>query len=134
RAIKGLDGAGQDDAAERDRVRAEEVEALRALAEPGGTAWARFNLAEILPEPTPMTWAVVRRFMSGKGGFGLTYHDLGYEPDPSLDEVAVYDLVCRRPYCNLSRQPRMDARRQPLEHPFPPLKKARARARSPPPA
>jgi phosphohistidine swiveling domain-containing protein len=111
-------------AAERERVRGEEIEALRAKAEPGGTVWARFNLAESLPEPTPMTWAIVRRFMSGQGGFGLTYRDLGYEPDPSLNEVGVYDLVCGRPYCNLSREPRMSARGQPLEHSFAALKKA----------
>src|SRR5262249_35654199 len=85
---------------------------------------ARFNLAEILPEPTPMTWAVVRRFMSGRGGFGLTYQDLGFEPDPALAEVGVYDLVCGRPYCNLDREPLLYARGQPLEHNFATLKAA----------
>ncbi|HKI33419.1 MAG TPA: PEP/pyruvate-binding domain-containing protein [Gemmataceae bacterium] len=124
RAIKGLDRAAAIDPAERERVRREEIEALTAKAEPGGTAWARFNLAEILPEPTPMTWAIVRRFMSGQGGFGLTYHDLGYHPDPSLDEAGVYDLVCGRPYCNLSREPRLYARGQPFEHSFAALKAA----------
>jgi pyruvate,water dikinase len=124
RPIKGLDRAGAADPAEYERVRREEIEALSAEAEPGGTVWARYNLAEILPEPTPMTWAVVRRFMSGQGGFGLTYHDLGYEPDPSLDEAGVYDLVCGRPYCNLSREPRLYSRGQPLEHPFAALKAA----------
>jgi pyruvate,water dikinase len=122
RPIKGLNRAASND--EREQVRREEIEALRAKAEPGGTVWARFNLAEILPEPTPMTWAIVRRFMSGQGGFGLTYRDLGYEPDPSLDEAGVYDLVCGRPYCNLNREPRMYARGQPLEHSFAALKKA----------
>ena len=123
RAIKGLDRAAIDPA-ESERVRQEEIAALREKAEPGGTVWARFNLAEILPEPTPMTWAIVRRFMSGQGGFGLTYQDLGYQPDPSLDEVGVYDLVCGRPYCNLSREPRLFARGQPLEHSFAALKQA----------
>jgi pyruvate,water dikinase len=124
RPIKGLDRAAAPTDEERERVRREEIETLRALAEPGGTVWARFNLAEILPDPTPMTWAVVRRFMSGRGGFGLTYHDLGYEPDPSLDEAGVYDLICGRPYCNLSREPRLYARGQPLEHSFDALKAA----------
>src|SRR5205823_1759455 len=109
RPIKGLDRAGTGDA-EREQVRREEMEAMTAKAEPGGTVWARFNLAEILPDPTPMTWAIVRRFMSGRGGFGLTYHDLGYNPDPSLDEAGVYDLICGRPYCNLSREPRLYSR------------------------
>jgi pyruvate,water dikinase len=117
RPIKGLEAA-----AERERVRREEIEALRARAEPGGTVWARFNLAEVLPAPTPMTWAVVRRFMSGRGGFGLTYRDLGYDPDPSLGEEGVFDLVCGRPYCNLSREPRLYSRGRPMEHPFAALK------------
>jgi phosphohistidine swiveling domain-containing protein len=115
-------GEGPSDEAERERVRREEIAALAALAEPGGTVWARFNLAEVLPEPTPMTWAIVRRFMSGRGGFGLMYRDLGFDPDPALDEVGIFDLVCGRPYCNLSREPRMQYRQLPFEHPFAVLK------------
>src|SRR5207302_16136 len=48
--------------------------------------------------------------------------------DPSLDEDGVYDLVCGRPYCNLSREPRLYARGQPLEHSFAALKAAPHRA------
>src|SRR6185369_7181225 len=114
--------------AEREQVRREEIAALAARAEPTGTVWARFNLAEILPEPTPMTWAIVRRFMSGRGGFGLMYRDLGFDPDPALDEVGIYDLVCGRPFCNLSREPRMQYRSMPFEHPFATLKSHPQRA------
>jgi pyruvate,water dikinase len=109
-------------AAEREKVRQEEIAALRAKAEPQGTVWSRYNLSEILPEPTPMTWSIVRRFMSGRGGFGLMYRDLGYDPDPALDEEGIYDLVCGRPYCNLSREPRMMSQALPYEHPFAALK------------
>src|SRR5262249_26792198 len=38
-------------AAEREEVCREERTALAARAEPGGTVWSRFNLAEVLPEP-----------------------------------------------------------------------------------
>jgi pyruvate,water dikinase len=108
--------------AERDKVRQEEIASLRARAEPGGTVWARFNLAEVLPAPTPMTWAVVCRYLlAASGGFGLMYRDLGFDPDPSLGE-GVFDLVCGRPYCNLSREPRLHYRGVPLEHPFAALK------------
>jgi phosphohistidine swiveling domain-containing protein len=109
-------------AAEREQVRREEIAALRARAKPRGTVWARYNLAEILPEPTPMTWAIVRRFMSGRGGFGLTYRDLGFDPDPGLDEEGIFDLVCGRPYCNLSREPLLQFRRLPLGYSFAVLK------------
>ncbi len=103
-------------------MRREEMAALASKADPGGTVWSRFNLSEILPDPTPMTWAIVRRFMSGRGGFGLMYRDLGFDPDPALDEEGTYDLVCGRPYCNLSREPRMQYRTMPFEHPFTALK------------
>src|SRR4029077_18597129 len=105
-------------AAEREQVRREEVAALAGMARPEGTVWSRYNLAEVLPEPTPMTWAIVRRFLSGQGGFGLMYRDFGFRPDAALDENGVYDLVCGRPYCNLSREPRMQYRTLPFEHPF----------------
>ena len=109
-------------AAEREQVRREEMAALAARADKSGTVWSRFNLSEVLPEPTPMTWAIVRRFLSGRGGFGLMYRDLGFDPDPSLDEEGVFDLVCGRPYCNLSREAKQHYRWLPYEHPFAALK------------
>jgi pyruvate,water dikinase len=120
-------------AAEREQVRRREIEALRARAEPGGTVWAKFNLAEVLPEPTPMTWAVVRRFMSGRGGFGLMYRDLGFDPDPCLDDDGFFDLVCGRPYCNLSREAKTHYRTIPFEYPFGELKAAPHKALYPTP-
>jgi pyruvate,water dikinase len=120
--------------AQREQVRCEEIAALAARAEPDGTVWSRFNLSEVLPEPTPMTWEIVRRYyMAGKGGFGLMYRDLGYEPDPSLDEEGVFDLVCGRPYCNLSRECRLHGRHLPFEHPFAALKADPRRALYPTP-
>ena len=43
-----------------------------------------------------MTWAIIRRFMSGRGGYGLMFRDLGFDPDPQLDENGFIDLVCGR--------------------------------------
>jgi pyruvate,water dikinase len=107
---------------ELEQIRREEIAILKAKAGPEGTVWSRYNLAEVLPAPTPMTWAIVRRFMSGKGGFGLMYRDLGFDPDPALDEDGIFDLICGRPYCNLSREPRMQYRTLPFEHPVAALK------------
>jgi pyruvate,water dikinase len=80
-----------------------------------------------------MTWAIVRRFMSGQGGFGQMYRDLGFDPDPALDDIGVFDLVCGRPYCNLSREPRMQYRLLPFEHSFAALKAAPQKAIYPQP-
>lgn len=115
-------------AAQREQVRREEIAALRAKADPRGTVWSRYNLSESLPAPTPMTWSIVRRFLSGKGGLGLMYRDLGFRPDPALDEEGIYDLVCGRPYCNLSREPGMYRQGLPLEHSFAALKAAPEKA------
>jgi pyruvate,water dikinase len=123
RAIKVKSAGPGIDPAEREKVRQEEIAALQAMAEPAGTVWSRFNLAEILPEPTPMTWAIVRQFMSGRGGFGQMYRDLGFDPDPALDDIGMFDLICGRPYCNLSHEPRMQYQNLPFEHRFDLLKK-----------
>jgi pyruvate,water dikinase len=110
------------DAAAREQVREAEIAVFRHLADPAGTVWSRYNLSEILPEPTPLTWAIVRRFMSGKGGFGLMYRDMGFDPDPSLDDDGVFDLIAGRPYCNLSREARMHFRLMPYDHNYQALK------------
>ncbi|MBM3994537.1 MAG: hypothetical protein FJ303_10360 [Planctomycetes bacterium] len=123
RPIKLKSPAVPIDPAEREKVRQAEIAACKALADPNGTVWSRFNLSEILPDPTPMTWSIVRQFMSGRGGFGEMYRDLGFDPDPELDEVGMFDVVCGRPYCNLSREPRMQYKDLPFEHNFDFLKK-----------
>src|SRR5205823_641967 len=120
-------------AAEREQVRQEEMAALRQLTAPDGTVWSRFNLSEILPDATPMTWAIVRRFLSGRGGLGQMYRDLGFDPDPALDDMGIYDLICGRPYCNLSREPRLQYRWLPFEHMFAQLKANPAKALYPEP-
>ncbi len=108
--------------AERERVRAEVIESLRAKADPGGTVWVRYNLSEVLPEPTPMTWAVVQRLVAADGGFGAMNRDLGADPDPALGSESAFDLVAGRPMANLSRLPRMQFARPPVEYPFAALK------------
>ena len=107
---------------EREQVRLEEIASLRSKADPRGTVWAKYNLAEILPAPTPMTWAIVQRFMSGLGGYGLMLRDLGHDPDPIIDREGFIDLVCGRPYVNLSREPKLYFRDIPVGHSFAALK------------
>jgi pyruvate,water dikinase len=109
-------------AAEREQVRREEVAALAARARPEGTVWSRYNLAESLREPTPMSWALARLLTSAQGGDVLVLRDLGLRPDPALGEDSIYDLVCGRVYCNLDREPYPYANGLPYEHSFADLK------------
>lgn len=108
---------------EKEEFRKAEIARLQAKAVPTGTVWARYNLAEVLSKPTPMTWGIVRRFMSGRGGYGLMFRDLGFDPDPQLDDEGIIDLVCGRPYINLSREPKLYFRDFPYGYDFAVLKK-----------
>ena len=102
--------------AERKQVRREEIAALAAKAEPTGTVWSRYNIPEGMPEPTPMTWALVSHLLSGRGGYGLMYRDLGY--GNAIGDECVYDLVAGRVYCNLSREVRQHAGALLFDYPF----------------
>ena len=106
------------DAAERERVRREVIHDLSSRADPRGTVWVRYNLSEVLPAPTPMTWSVIRRLLAADGGFGAMNRDLGAEPDPALGSLSAFDLVAGRPLLNLSRLPRMQFARPPIEYPI----------------
>lgn len=107
---------------EREQVRREEIAALRAKADPTGTVWSRYNLAEMLPTSTPMTWSLMQWLMSGRGGYWMMYRDFGYDPDPSLDDEGFIDLICCRPYVNLSRESKVYFKDFPFTHDFRTLK------------
>lgn len=118
---------------EVEELRQEEIAKLQEMAENTGTVWCRFNLAETLPEPLPMTWAIISKFMSGHGGFGLTYKELGFMPGKEVDEKGVVDLICGRAFFNLSREARLYFDEYPLEHNFQKLKENPASASYPEP-
>ncbi len=101
---------------EREQARRAEIARLATLADPRGTVWAKYNLSEVLPAPKPMTWSIVRRFMSGHGGMGLMLRDLGFDPDPLFDELGGNDLICGRTYVNLSREAKSHFRGLPYHH------------------
>jgi rifampicin phosphotransferase len=105
-------------ALEREEYRREAINELKAKADPPGTVWVRYNLSEVLPAPTPMTWSVIRRLLAADGGFGAMNRDLGAEPDPSLGSLSAFDLVAGRPMLNLSRLPRMQFARPPIAYPI----------------
>jgi phosphohistidine swiveling domain-containing protein len=115
---------------EREAVRREVIAVTAAL---GGTVWVRYNLSESLPEPTPMTWAVVRRMLAADGGVGALNRDLGCDPDPALGSLGAFDLIAGRPMANLARMPRLQFRRPPVEYPIAEYKANPAKALDPKP-
>ena len=86
-----------------DQARTQIVEAKRQ----GRGDWARHNLSETLPHPAPLTWSVIRRFMSGDGGFGAMYRLAGFEPSPAVCRDGLLDLIAGRIYMDLARAPEM---------------------------
>lgn len=76
---------------------AEERQRLQHSARRHGTRrWVRHNLGETLPAPTPLTWDLVRRWMSGRGGYGRMYRSLGYAPSRRVCEDGFLELVAGR--------------------------------------
>ncbi len=73
--------------------RREEIERLRKLAGKERKVWVRHNLDEILPSPTPLTWDIMQRFMSGSGGFGRMYADLGYRQTEAVKQDGFLELI-----------------------------------------
>lgn len=116
-----------------EQLRQEEISKIRAMAEDTGTVWCAFNLSETLLAPLPMTWGIITKFMSGRGGFGMAYRELGFMPSKELDEKGVIDLICGRVYINLSREARLYFDEFPFEHNFEKLKENPANASYPQP-
>ncbi|MCC5843459.1 MAG: hypothetical protein JJU05_04330 [Verrucomicrobia bacterium] len=92
---------------DREHCLTQTREQLGKAMEEGRGPWIQHNLGETLPAPTPLTWELVRRFMSGAGGFGNLYRAVGFEPSPKACEAGFLDLVAGRVYMDLSRAPEM---------------------------
>ncbi|MEC9349274.1 MAG: PEP/pyruvate-binding domain-containing protein [Planctomycetota bacterium] len=79
-------------------------ELSRAGILPGGEGFlVRHNLDETLSCPTPMTWDIQSEFMSGRGGFGALYRELGYQPSGRVDSDGFLELVGGRVYADPQR-------------------------------
>ena len=91
------------DPARVEEVRLAEIERLRGLSDGERRIWVTHNLGETLRAPTPLTWDIVRHFMSGDGGFGLMYRDLGYRPARQVREEGFLELICGRIYADPER-------------------------------
>ena len=91
------------DPAETARVRQEEIDALKKLAGDKRRVWVLHNLNETLTAPTPLTWDIIKGFMSGNGGFGRMYRHLGYRPSQDVAENGFLDLIGGHIYADTTR-------------------------------
>ncbi len=90
------------DPADLDVIR----QSLQQRMDAGHGPWVLHNLAETLPHPTPLTWSVFRRLLSGDEGLGLMYRSIGFAPAASCRDGFI-DLIAGRPYADLARLPEM---------------------------
>ena len=105
-----------------EKLRQEEIQRLETYTETHGTVWCHYNLAEVLPTPLPMTWSIVKEFMSGAGGLGKAYRGLGFHPSQRVDNAGILDLICGRVYVNLNRETELYFDGFPFAHDFNALK------------
>lgn len=117
RPIRGLDVARDMEAG-----RQAEIERLRSLSAGHRRVWVQHNLGETLRAPTPLTWDIVRQFMSGDGGFGRLYKDLGYRPSPEVCRQGFLELIGQRVYADPQRVAQLFWGRGPMTYDLDALK------------
>jgi len=76
---------------------------LKSEISEGRGPWARHNLSETLPSPSPLTWSLIRSFMSGAGGFGLMHEHVGFTPSDTVKDSGFLTLIAGQIYMDLSR-------------------------------
>jgi pyruvate,water dikinase len=105
---------------------------LRDESAAGRGPWVLHNLAETLPHPTPLTWSVIGRFMSGAGGFGSMYRQAGFDPAPLVDREGFLERIGGRVYMDASRAPEMFFENFPFAYDLEELKRTPDASQSPP--
>jgi rifampicin phosphotransferase len=80
------------------------------------TVWVVHNLSEALPAPTPLTWDLVRWFMSAAGGYGQMYRLLGHRPQERQPGAGFLELIAGRAYVDPRRAAEFHFGRLPFEY------------------
>ncbi|HZK80012.1 MAG TPA: PEP/pyruvate-binding domain-containing protein, partial [Humisphaera sp.] len=121
-----------DDAEAQEEILHATRKQLRERVAAGHGPWVVHNLAETLPHPTPLTWSVIRHFMTGAGGFGLMYRQVGFDPSPAALRDGFLDLVAGRIYMDASLAPEMFFENFPFAYDLAELKRSPDASQSPP--
>ena len=121
-----------DQAAALDEVIVSNRAELKDLMAAGRGPWALHNIAETLSQPTPLTWSIVRRFMSGAGGFGEMYRMAGFAPSAKVCQTGFLKLIAGRPYMDCSLAPEMFFENYPFRYDVDLLKASPDAAQDPP--
>ncbi|MCG3179533.1 MAG: Prodigiosin synthesizing transferase PigC [Phycisphaerae bacterium] len=96
--------------------RKEEIARLEAIAGDHHRVWVIYNLDETMAHPTPMTWDLMKHFMSGDGGFGQMYRDFGYQPSEVVCKEGFLELICGHVYADPKRNAGLFWSQVPMEY------------------
>jgi pyruvate,water dikinase len=91
------------DQAYLEKIKQEEISRLQQIAGSRHCVWVRHSLNDTLTHPTPLTWDIMRRFMSGSGGYGRLYRQMGYAPSRRVSEEGFLELIAGRLYADPDR-------------------------------
>lgn len=80
---------------------------LRCELDRGRGPWVRHNLSETLPLPSPLTWSLIKPYMSGSGGFGRMYERVGFQPSDTIKQEGFLTLIAGQIYMDCTRSPEM---------------------------
>lgn len=100
----------------------EEKKRLKEIAS-SNTIWASFNIAEILPEPTPLSLDIIRKIMSASGALGKSYRSFLFPVHEPKAKANYIESICGKTYINIEQENDMFFRHLPFAYPFHKLKK-----------
>ncbi|NLX60811.1 MAG: hypothetical protein GXY74_17185 [Phycisphaerae bacterium] len=114
RAVRGLDVARDVETGRQEEIA--RLKAIVAESRNKSKVWIVHNLAETLEKPKPLTWDIIRGFMSGDGGFGTMYKDFGYRPSDRVCREGFLELICGRIYADSDRTAELFWEGMPFEY------------------
>ncbi len=99
-----------------EKGRLAEIARLQSLASDDPAVWVVHNLSETLTAPTPLTWDLVRWFMSAHGGYGQMYRRLGHHPREREAGHGFLELIAGRIYVDPRRAAEFHFGSMPFEY------------------
>lgn len=99
-----------------EKGRLAEITRLQSLAGDDPAVWVVHNLSETLTAPTPLTWDLVRWFMSAQGGYGQMYRLLGQHPREREAGHGFLELIAGRIYVDPRRAAEFHFGSMPFEY------------------
>ena len=87
---------------EVERIRQEEIQRLRQKTGGRPVVWTDFTIADMLQKGTPLIIEPLQRAAQDRGGIGRAYRRLGLRYRQGASGQAMFEVICGRPYVNVT--------------------------------